>query len=144
MAFPLGSLGDLETKLGNYGDARSYYEQSLEMKRHVYGTKAKNTDLAFTLNSLGLLEQKLGNFDEARFLYEQAFEMKHDVYGPNAKNTNLASTLHNLGNRLAKLLIDKSHFRPLGPQHGHVFIGQIAAQPLQCRMETHKLDQHVL
>jgi tetratricopeptide (TPR) repeat protein len=80
-----------------YKKARLYYEQSLEMQRHVYGPEYMNTDLASTLNNLGNLERKLGNYDEARLYYEQSLAMQRHVYGPDAKNTELATILRNLG-----------------------------------------------
>jgi hypothetical protein len=81
----------------NYEEARSHYEQSLEMQRHVYGPEAKNTDLASTLNNLGLLASHIGNYDKAQLYYEQSLETKQHVYGPEARNTALAKTLGNLG-----------------------------------------------
>jgi tetratricopeptide (TPR) repeat protein len=89
--------------LQNYEEARSHYEQSLEMQRHVYGPEAKNTDLASTLNNLGELEMELGNYDKARLHYDQSLEMTRHLYGPEAKNTNLASPLDNLGSLEMKL-----------------------------------------
>jgi tetratricopeptide (TPR) repeat protein len=93
----------LHSVLHEYEDARSHYEQSLEMQRHVYGPGAKNTDLASTLDNLGILESDIGNYDEARLYYEQSLEMKQYVYGREAKNTDLASTLNNLGELERKL-----------------------------------------
>jgi tetratricopeptide (TPR) repeat protein len=93
----------LHSVLHEYEDARSHYEQSLEMQRHVYGPGAKNTDLASTLDNLGILESDIGNYDEARLYYEQSLEMKRYVYGREAKNTDLASTLNNLGELERKL-----------------------------------------
>jgi tetratricopeptide (TPR) repeat protein len=93
----------LHCVLQNYEEARSHYEQSLEMKRHVYGPEAKNTDLASTLGNLGNLEMELENYDKACSYYEQSLEMQQHVYGPEAKNTDLASTLHNLGSLERKL-----------------------------------------
>jgi tetratricopeptide (TPR) repeat protein len=52
-------------KLGNYDKAQLYYEQSLEMKQHVHGPEAKDTNLASTLNNHGNLEMELCNYDEA-------------------------------------------------------------------------------
>jgi tetratricopeptide (TPR) repeat protein len=87
----------LHCVLQNYEEARSHYEQSLEMKRHVYGPETKNTDLASTLGNLGILESDIGSYDKARVYYEQSLEMKQHVYGPEAKNTDLTTTLNNLG-----------------------------------------------
>ncbi len=60
----------------NYDEAHSHYEQSLKLKQHVYGPKAKNTNLATTLDNLGSLEKELGNYDKARSYYEQSLEMQ--------------------------------------------------------------------
>jgi tetratricopeptide (TPR) repeat protein len=81
LAATLNNLGELEMKLGNYDEARLYYEQSLEMKRHVYRAESKNTDLASTLYNLGLLEKVIGNYDKAREELEEALAMAIDSLG---------------------------------------------------------------
>ena len=52
LAGTLHSLGNVYKQRGNLDGAEAKYEEALEMKRHVYGADAKNTDLARTLENL--------------------------------------------------------------------------------------------
>ncbi|NWJ98865.1 MAG: tetratricopeptide repeat protein, partial [Chloroflexi bacterium] len=58
----LRSLGDLESRLGNVGQARTHYEAALPL----YDKEQDRLGTANTLRSLGDLESRLGNVGQAR------------------------------------------------------------------------------
>jgi hypothetical protein len=44
------------------------------MKRHVYGTDAKNNDLAGTIDNLGRLYKARGEYQKVKCCFEEALE----------------------------------------------------------------------
>jgi pimeloyl-ACP methyl ester carboxylesterase/tetratricopeptide (TPR) repeat protein len=71
LAYTLLSLGDLEGRLGNPGEARALYERALAL----FEKEQSKLGLAYTLLSLGDLEGRLGHPGEARALYERALAL---------------------------------------------------------------------
>jgi tetratricopeptide (TPR) repeat protein len=82
-------LGFLAEELRKWEQARSYYQQSLEIKIE-YGDRFYQ---AMTLHQLGNLAQELREWEQARSYYRQALEI-YIEYGTRYEQ---ASTLHNLG-----------------------------------------------
>ncbi|XP_078614296.1 uncharacterized protein LOC144883578 [Branchiostoma floridae x Branchiostoma japonicum] len=99
----LGNLGIAWTDLGDCKKAVSYHEQSLQMKRSVYGETTAHPDIASSLGNLGIAWKDLGNCKKAVSYHEQSLQMKRIIYGENTANPSIASSLTNLGNALGNL-----------------------------------------
>ena len=51
----------LRKQCGTLDVAAAKYEETLVIKRHLYGKDARNTDLAAALHNLGIVYRQLGN-----------------------------------------------------------------------------------
>ncbi|WP_430013884.1 tetratricopeptide repeat protein [Microcystis ichthyoblabe FBCC-A1114] len=88
-ASTLHNLGAVAQELREWEQARSYYQQSLEIFIE-YGDRYEQ---AKTLHNLGIVAQELREWEQARSYYQQALEIFIE-YGDRYEQ---ASTLHNLG-----------------------------------------------
>merc|ERR1719353_2616089 len=77
---------------GDYGGARRYYEESLAMKREVYGADAAHANIASTLSNLGLVCHAEGDYGGARRYHEESLAMEREVYGADAAHADIANT----------------------------------------------------
>jgi tetratricopeptide (TPR) repeat protein len=82
-------LGIVAAELREWEQARSYYQQALEIKIE-YGARYEQ---AGTLHQLGMVAQELREWEQARSYYQQALEIFIE-YGDRFSQ---ASTLHQLG-----------------------------------------------
>ncbi|CAH1252506.1 TTC28 [Branchiostoma lanceolatum] len=98
IADSLESLGGIWYHLGDNRKAVSYYEQSLQLKRGIYGENTAHPDIASTLNNLGAAWYDLGDHRKAVSYYEQSLQMKRSIYGENDAQADIAWLLNNLGN----------------------------------------------
>jgi len=85
----LHQLGYLAQQLREWEQARSYYQQAIEIFIE-YGARFSQ---ASTLHNLGMVAQELREWEQARSYYQQAIEIKIE-YGARFSQ---ASTLHQLG-----------------------------------------------
>ncbi|WP_430015330.1 tetratricopeptide repeat protein [Microcystis protocystis FBCC-A270] len=99
-AYSLGNayhnLGMVAQELREWEQARSYYQQALEIKIEygaAGGTQSARYEQARTLHQLGYLAQELREWEQARSYYQQALEIKIE-YGDRFSQ---AITLHQLG-----------------------------------------------
>ncbi|HEX2906797.1 MAG TPA: tetratricopeptide repeat protein, partial [Phototrophicaceae bacterium] len=76
-AINLINLGDVNTHLGHYTAAETYYQQSLALNREI-GNK---DSIAFCLNGLGIVAVKLDNLVAAQDYYQQALTIWHEIGG---------------------------------------------------------------
>ncbi|MDB9391878.1 CHAT domain-containing tetratricopeptide repeat protein, partial [Microcystis aeruginosa] len=83
------SLGMVAQELREWEQARSYYQQAIEIKIE-YGDRYGQ---ARTLHQLGMVAQELREWEQARSYYQQAIEI-YIEYGDRYEQ---AGTLHNLG-----------------------------------------------
>jgi tetratricopeptide (TPR) repeat protein len=90
------NLGNLSHNLGEYDDARKYYEQGLTLYSQVCADHAKEENLQRMLGKLQKLNSSSSSYGAARTYYEQALEMKFFIYGKDAMNSDLAFTLQSL------------------------------------------------
>jgi tetratricopeptide (TPR) repeat protein len=87
------ALGYHFTAIGNYSEARIYYEQTLAIRQQILGTN--HPDTAVILNDLGYVLQAQGNNIQAQDYFEQALIIREQVLG--AEHTRTAQSLNNLG-----------------------------------------------
>ncbi|TRT93908.1 MAG: tetratricopeptide repeat protein [Microcystis aeruginosa Ma_OC_LR_19540900_S633] len=88
-ASTLHHLGMVAQELREWEQARSYYQQALE----IYIEYGARYEQAGTLHNLGMVAQQLREWEQARSHYRQALEIKIE-YGDRYSQ---ASTLHQLG-----------------------------------------------
>eukprot|EP00058_Branchiostoma_floridae_P023259 XP_002608749.1 hypothetical protein BRAFLDRAFT_73969 [Branchiostoma floridae] len=77
----LNSLGSAWSNLGDDKKAISYSEESLQMRRRIYGEGTAHRDIANTLNNLGIAWSSLGDDKKAITYYEQSLQMRQSTYG---------------------------------------------------------------
>jgi tetratricopeptide (TPR) repeat protein len=106
-------LGFLAEELREWEQARSYYQQALEIKIE-YGARYEQ---ASTLHQLGMVAQELREWEQARSYYRQSLEIKIE-YGNRYEQ---ASTLHCLG-ILAQQLREWEQARSYYQQAIEIFI----------------------
>ncbi|MCZ8226261.1 MAG: tetratricopeptide repeat protein [Microcystis sp. LE19-84.1B] len=83
------TLGNLAAELREWEQARSYYQQAIE----IYIEYGDRYEQASTLHELGRVAQELREWEQARSYFQQAIEIKIE-YGDRFYQ---ASTLHQLG-----------------------------------------------
>ena len=81
--------GHLALNVGEYGEARSHFERSLDIAQKVDDRQGK----AASLNNLGSVALQQGAFEQAREYHEQSLEIKRDL----GNRQDEASSLNNLG-----------------------------------------------
>ncbi|KAI8499881.1 hypothetical protein Bbelb_221980 [Branchiostoma belcheri] len=99
----LGNIGACWSKLGDQRKAISYYEQSLKMKKAIYGEATEHPDIASSLNNIGACWSELGDQRNAISYYEQSLTMKKAIYGETTPHPDIASSLNNIGACWSKL-----------------------------------------
>ena len=109
----LHQLGIVAAELREWEQARSYYQQALEIKIE-YGARYEQ---ASTLHQLGIVAQELREWEQARSYYRQSLEIKIE-YGNRYEQ---ASTLHCLG-ILAQQLREWEQARSYYQQAIEIFI----------------------
>ena len=82
-------LGRVAEELREYEQARSYYQQALDIKIAF----SDRFSQAGTLHQLGIVAQELREYEQARSYYQQAL----DIYIASSDRYEQASTLHQLG-----------------------------------------------
>ncbi len=85
----LFEMGHLRQDLGDYDEARRFYQQSLDIKQQL-GDRA---GIAATLHQLGGLAQFQGDYDEARRFYQQSLDIKQQL----GNRVGISISLHQLG-----------------------------------------------
>eukprot|EP00058_Branchiostoma_floridae_P010067 XP_002595555.1 hypothetical protein BRAFLDRAFT_64624 [Branchiostoma floridae] len=83
---------------GDHRKAVSYHEQSLQMKRDIYGENTAHPEIVKSLNNLGNAWSDLGYHRKAVSYYEQSLQMRRSIYGEGTAHPDIAGSLNNLGN----------------------------------------------
>ncbi len=75
-ALSLNSLGVIQSRLGNFEQALSYYGQAV-----VIFEKHEDTQTSFmiTLRNMGILYRRLGEYEQARHCYQRVFAVTDEV-----------------------------------------------------------------
>jgi len=89
----------LLSKLGNYEEALTLHEKTLQIYKAVLGTDHPRT--ALTFDNMAQVLEGLGEYEKARLLYEQALKIRDKVLGKEHIDT--ANSLNGLASVLVKL-----------------------------------------
>lgn len=84
-AHVLFELGKSNYLLGNIKQAKGFYEQSLALRKSVYGTN--HVKVADTLNELAMMHYKLAEYAQAEQLLENSLVLSQKIYGKNHPET---------------------------------------------------------
>jgi tetratricopeptide (TPR) repeat protein len=106
--------------VGQYAEARPYYERALAIREQILGPEHPNT--ATSLNNLGDLLQAQGDLGGARPYLERALAICEQVLGPEHPDT--AGSLNNLGTLLQEQG-DLGGARPYYERALHIFMARL-------------------
>ena len=93
--------GSLTQSLGNYKEAKLYFQQALEMWYRLYPDQ-DHLGVASSLHNMGTILDSLGDYKAAKNYSQQALEMNLRLY-PDQDHPDVASTLDNMGTILDSL-----------------------------------------
>ncbi len=91
------SLGTALIGTGKLNRAASQLEESLEMKRAIYGHRKPHRNIAQSLNNFGCVYLEMGELGKAQEKYEQNLEMARAIHLPHKQHCDIACSLKNLG-----------------------------------------------
>ena len=94
-------LALVDLRLGDYEDAKQYFEYCLGVQLKVFGEG--HIDVATSYNNLGLVLADLGDYEGAKGYYLKSIEIKKKVYGTEA-HVDVAGSYNNLGSVLQQSL----------------------------------------
>ena len=94
------NLGTVYRDLGQYNEAKEYYEKALVIKKKIYGEE--HASVAASYNNLGNVYRDLGQYNEAKEYHKKALVIKKKIYGEEhasvaASYNNLGTVYHDLG-----------------------------------------------
>eukprot|EP00058_Branchiostoma_floridae_P028408 XP_002613899.1 hypothetical protein BRAFLDRAFT_71975 [Branchiostoma floridae] len=95
------NLGWVCYSMGEYGDARAFLQQALDMYHRIHGST--HPAIAASLRSLGAVASCMGDYKQAETLFEQALETLKLLHGDSADQEDISSVLHNLGSTWADM-----------------------------------------
>ncbi len=90
-------LGRALMEAGEFNSAASKIEQSLEMRREIYGHGKPDPGIATSLGNLGIVYARMGVLDKALERNKQSLEMLRAIHGHDKLHPNVAWSLNNLG-----------------------------------------------
>lgn len=99
----LRQFGDIYDKLGEYNEAKAYYQRALRIKQRC---NLSDNECCYLWERLADGEFRLGNFEASRQYYSEALKVFKKVFGENHINIGLTSI--NLAN-IYSHLNDQSH-----------------------------------
>ena len=73
----LDNLAGIFSILSKYEKAESLFNQSLEIRKRIFGLE--HPDTASTLNNIGLLYESLGKYEDAEPLLKQSLDAKKEM-----------------------------------------------------------------
>ena len=86
-------LGYIADQQGNYSEALSFYERSLEIRKK--SLPANHPNLATSYNNIGLVYEHMGEFPRALSFYQRSLEIKQKSLPVN--HPDLATSYNNIG-----------------------------------------------
>ncbi|MCK4934341.1 MAG: tetratricopeptide repeat protein, partial [Simkaniaceae bacterium] len=101
VATSLNNSGDVLRSLGRYAEALERCEESLAMRRALFG-EGPHPDVATSLNNSGLTLESLGRYAEALERYEESLAIDRSLYSGNEDHPSIQQTKRNIQNCQAK------------------------------------------
>ena len=77
VATSLNNLGIVCHDLGQYEQAKDFFQRSLVIRQAVYGSD--HPDVAISLNNLGNVCDDLGQYEQAKVFYQRALAIRQNV-----------------------------------------------------------------
>eukprot|EP00058_Branchiostoma_floridae_P014917 XP_002600405.1 hypothetical protein BRAFLDRAFT_99596 [Branchiostoma floridae] len=93
----LEQLGTLWAFFDDRKTGVRFYEESLRLRKSIYGDNTAHPDIAALLHNLGLSWRELGDHKKAMSYYQQSLTMKRTIYGDNTAHPNIALSLNSIG-----------------------------------------------
>ena len=87
-------LGQIHDDKGNYPQAITFYEQSLDIDKKTL--PPTHTNLAASYNNIGIVYREMGDYPKALSYYERALAIRQQSLPPN--HPDLAMSYNNIGN----------------------------------------------
>lgn len=88
-------MGLAYQKLGNYDEARQYYEQALHIRQILFGDN--HHDVATSFNNVGVAYDKLEKCAQALEYYCKALDIFKGIRTLPSENPDVAASLNNVG-----------------------------------------------
>ena len=85
--------GNVYRNLGQYCEAKEYYEKALIIRKEIYGEH--HGDVAASYYNLGTVYSDLGQYSEAKGNHEKALIIRREIYGEH--HGDVAASYNNLG-----------------------------------------------
>ena len=85
--------GNVYSDLGQYSEAKEYYEKALIIRKEIYGEH--HGDVAASYNNLGTVYSDLGQYGEAKANHEKALIIRKEIFGEH--HATVAESYNNLG-----------------------------------------------
>ena len=85
--------GNVYRNLGQYCEAKEYYEKALIIRKEIYGEH--HGDVAASYNNLGTVYSDLGQYGEAKANHEKALIIRKEIFGEH--HATVAESYNNLG-----------------------------------------------
>ena len=85
--------GNVHRNLGQYSEAKEYYEKALIIRKEIYGEH--HGDVAASYNNLGTVYSDLGQYGEAKENHEKALIIRKEIFGEH--HAKVAGSYNNLG-----------------------------------------------
>eukprot|EP00058_Branchiostoma_floridae_P013746 XP_002599234.1 hypothetical protein BRAFLDRAFT_64416 [Branchiostoma floridae] len=93
----LEELGSAWACHSDYNKAIGFFEQSLGIRKLIFGEKMAHPKIVSSLNNLGMSYRALGDMKKAIAYSEQSLTMLKSLYGETTAHPDIANALHNLG-----------------------------------------------
>ncbi|XP_035685794.1 uncharacterized protein LOC118422380 [Branchiostoma floridae] len=99
----LEELGTLWAFFDDIKTGVSVFEESLRVRKTIYGDNTAHPDIAASLHNLGWSWSELGDSKKAISYFEQSLSMQKTIYGDNTVHPDIAASLNNLGSSWGEL-----------------------------------------
>ncbi|XP_078582627.1 uncharacterized protein LOC144865656 [Branchiostoma floridae x Branchiostoma japonicum] len=96
------NIGNAWKNLGDFRNAVSYFERSLQMMKTIYGQKS-HPDIAESLDNLGAAWSHLSDHRRAARYFLESLQMRQRVHGKDNPHPDIAKSLDNMGNAWKEL-----------------------------------------
>ncbi|CAF2715631.1 unnamed protein product [Rotaria sp. Silwood2] len=92
-------LGEIKYGLGEYTNATTYYQRSIEIKQKI--PSPTDIDLSLTYNNVGMVYSKIGDYSNALSYCQKALEIRQKYFPSN--DPHLADSYNNIGSLYSQM-----------------------------------------